>query len=475
MLNTDFDEDKSLSDLALSSPPPNLPVNTNHVLFEAFPKQDEFVEAVFSGAYRYLLYGGAIRGGKSFLEVAIFLLLARIYPGSRWVICRATVPLLRRNVLPIFWKLCPKNFLPRDGYNQQTMTATFVNGSELIFFAEQAEDDPELTRLDGFEFNGIGLEEAHELQEKTFHKAQLRVGSWIMSPMPPMLIILTCNPHGGWLKRTFYDPWLEGLLQAPYYFLQAKIHDNPYIPKEFIEKLKDLPPELAKRFVEGSWDSTDEDNQLIGWSAIHKAEANLQTDDLSFSMAVDVGYTGTDPSVWTIMKGPNIYKSVAIGKTMTDEVVEQTIAFIKEFNLDCDVVGVDGVGVGAGVISYLWKQKYMVQNLQGGATPEELFLDSGLELFQFRNLRAQMAWIMKHDIEKGIVGGLCNAHNVQKLKDDLAAQRYKVVLDKTIQLLSKDEIKKLIHRSPDDGDSAIMCNWVRRKKQLTSTPGFVFG
>jgi len=30
------------------------------ILFESFPKQDEFLEAVFSNRYNIILYGGAI-------------------------------------------------------------------------------------------------------------------------------------------------------------------------------------------------------------------------------------------------------------------------------------------------------------------------------------------------------------------------------------------------------------------------------
>ena len=34
---------------------------SKQVLFESFPKQDEFLEAVFSNNYNFIMYGGAIR------------------------------------------------------------------------------------------------------------------------------------------------------------------------------------------------------------------------------------------------------------------------------------------------------------------------------------------------------------------------------------------------------------------------------
>jgi hypothetical protein len=40
-----------------------------------FPKQQEFLECVFSGSYDIILYGGAIRGGKIFAGLVAILLL----------------------------------------------------------------------------------------------------------------------------------------------------------------------------------------------------------------------------------------------------------------------------------------------------------------------------------------------------------------------------------------------------------------
>ena len=36
-------------------------LKTKNVLFQPFPKQEEFIDAVMSGDYNFILYGGAIR------------------------------------------------------------------------------------------------------------------------------------------------------------------------------------------------------------------------------------------------------------------------------------------------------------------------------------------------------------------------------------------------------------------------------
>jgi hypothetical protein len=68
-------------------------------------KQTEFAEALLSGNYRYLLYGGAIRGGKTVCALLLCIILARMYKGSRWAIVRKDLPTIKRNTLPSFKRI----------------------------------------------------------------------------------------------------------------------------------------------------------------------------------------------------------------------------------------------------------------------------------------------------------------------------------------------------------------------------------
>ena len=218
------------------------------------PAQDTFAEAVFSGRYRYLGYGGAIRSGKSAVAIILAQTLARIYPGSRWAIVRKDLPTLRRNVLPTFSKFRIEGFA--TPVNQSTWLSKCSNGSELVFFTESIKDDPDLDRWKGLEVNGFILEEGNELQEVSWRKAIERAGSWIVPNIPeqpPPLIIVTCNPSAGWVKRVFYDPWANGSLEEPFYFQKATIADNPHLEPAYIESLKSLPQREYNRFVLGDW------------------------------------------------------------------------------------------------------------------------------------------------------------------------------------------------------------------------------
>ena len=96
------------------------------VVFEPHPKQEEFIRAVLSQKYKYLLFGGAAGGGKSYVSLATLIILAKIYPGSKSFVIRESLPTLKRTTIPSFYKLCPKSFI--DTHNQAEQTVRFTNG-----------------------------------------------------------------------------------------------------------------------------------------------------------------------------------------------------------------------------------------------------------------------------------------------------------------------------------------------------------
>ena len=232
------------------------PIIRKEVLFNPFPKQLEFLEAVFSGLFSIIMYGGAIRGGKTAGGIGALLLLCKKYPGSRWAIVRDSLPTLKRTTIPSFFKFCPRSFM--RSYNQEQQLVTFTNGSQIIFFPENFDDDKELNRWRGLEVNGFLLEEVNELNEKSFYKAIERAGSHVMpeGKKPKPLIMCTCNPAGNWVKDKFYTPFKEGTLPPKWCYISSKIFDNPFVTADhdYMESLKNLPRYEYDVFVNGNWD-----------------------------------------------------------------------------------------------------------------------------------------------------------------------------------------------------------------------------
>lgn len=229
------------------------------VLFDPFPKQAEFINAVLSGNFSFILFGGAIRGGKTFALLALFIVLCKIFPGSRWALVRKDLPTIKRNLYPSWNKIKPDRFI--KNHNNETHTVTFNNGSQIIFYPENYAQDKNLDRWKGLEVNGFGFEEINECQQVSLYKAFERAGSYVVPGLkvqPKPIVVATCNPTQGWVKELIYTPWKEDRLKPSWHYIQSRIHDN--IP--LIEAQPDYLPSLRENlntyeflvYVEGDWD-----------------------------------------------------------------------------------------------------------------------------------------------------------------------------------------------------------------------------
>jgi hypothetical protein len=216
------------------------------------PKQIEAIEAIESGKYNFILFGGAIRGGKSWWGLGSLIILCEIFPGSRWCVIRENTDRLRTTTIPSFLKLSPWGKLRQNPYEYH-----HHNGSTILFKGENIQKDPDLDSFKGLEVNGFLLEEINECQQQTLYKCFERAGSWIIpnskeSPKP--IIIATCNPTNGWVKELIYLPWRKNSLPEKWVYIPAKITDNPYLSDDYKESLKNLPRYEYEVFVEGNWD-----------------------------------------------------------------------------------------------------------------------------------------------------------------------------------------------------------------------------
>ena len=297
------------------------------VLFESFPKQDEFIEAVFSNKYEFILYGGAIRGGKTFCGLGTLILLSKIYPGSRWCVVRKTLQVIKQNTYPSWDKIKPVNFVKNN--DKDVHTVTFKNNSQIIFFGENYERDKEFNRWRGLEVNGFLLEEINELQEKGYFKAVERCGSYVIpatknnpNPKQPNPIIMaTCNPTYGWVKNRFYDRWKNKTLSPRELYISSKIFDNPYISEKYKEQLKKLPQYEYEVFVNGNW----EVQLKTGNEFFKKFELDIHVKPIEKENAVyhismdDNVFPYISITIWQIKKINDLYRVIQVDEICAED------------------------------------------------------------------------------------------------------------------------------------------------------------
>lgn len=206
----------------------------------------------FMARRRFIGYGGARGGGKTWSVRMKAMLLASRYAGIKILIVRRSFQELRDNhILPLQMEL-------RDiaRWKEQEKRFIFPNGSYIRFGYCSAERD--VLRYQGQEYDIIFIDEATQLTEYQFQtfKGCLRGVSGY-----PKRMYLTCNPGGvghAWVKRLFIDRLYHGDERADdYEFIQAKVTDNPVLMErdpEYIHMLESLPYELREAWLNGSWD-----------------------------------------------------------------------------------------------------------------------------------------------------------------------------------------------------------------------------
>ena len=201
---------------------------------------------------KYVAFGGARGGGKSWAVRTKAKLLALQYPGIRLLLVRRTYQELESNHI---------RFLRGELHRLAEYRATarqfvFYNGSVLDF--GYCACDGDMDRYQGTEYDVIFIDEATQ-----FHERWLRQFAACIRGVNgfPKRIYYTCNPGGpshGYIKRLFIDRRYEpGENGEEYVFIPARVTDNKALLKvqpDYLRQLEALPKRLREAWLEGKWD-----------------------------------------------------------------------------------------------------------------------------------------------------------------------------------------------------------------------------
>jgi hypothetical protein len=217
-------------------------------MIEFTPKQTEAMNAVASEEYSFILFGGAMGGGKTFFGLSALLIMCQAFPKSRWCVIREDLEKIRITTIPSFTKLNPSGRLKTSPYEY-----THPNGSVIMFKGENYDKDRELNWMKGLEVNGFLFEEINECSETALDIAFGRAGRWECNPRPKPIIMATCNPTFNWVKKRVYDKWERAELPPNWLYIPSKITDNPHLTEAYKENLLNMPRFQYELFVKGNW------------------------------------------------------------------------------------------------------------------------------------------------------------------------------------------------------------------------------
>src|SRR3990167_11321815 len=236
------------------------------------PKQLEAWNKLFDNRCKYLLYGGAAHGGKSYFLRWAALGLA-LYYTSKYKIRNIPIglfsedyPTLKdRQVVKI------KHEFPRWlGELRETRDEGFLFlgnkrfGEFLILLRNL--DDP--SKYSSVEFAAEFVEELTQNPVETFEDLRFRLR---FPGIDEVKFVGATNPGEvghSWVKKIWIepDPKNSDLEQDRFFFIPAKATDNRYTTEEDLNQLRSLPEQKRKAWLEGSWD-VFEGQVFSEWSA----------------------------------------------------------------------------------------------------------------------------------------------------------------------------------------------------------------
>lgn len=424
-------------------------------------RQGEYFDTVMAtcagqNQYRFFCYGGAIRGGKTAVTLAILIFLCRKYPNSRWHIVRDDFPNLKKTTIPSLEK-----FLPNRGFKANRDPGNYFyhyqNGSRIYIMPENLARDPELKSFLGLETNGIFLEQGEELSPMLWEKAKERTGSWYIDPMPPGFIFMTVNPTYTWPRRVFYEPWRRGELPPNYFYLNALPTDNPFVTEDQWAAWKEMDAELYDQFIRGNWDYDNRKNAVFDYDAVSDFFSNEFVPETGTRyITADPAYGGSDDFVVGVWDGWRLVEVTLYPKTSSVDVTAILRRKCMEYRVPASRVVFDATGSG--------------EHLKGdmrGAIPfigASAAIDTELDKTEaqkqankkpaFANLRAQCFFRAGRRMEdRGMFFAVENLHLQEMAQEELLAIRKADTPEgKPLQIIAKEEIREAIKRSPGLAD-----------------------
>ncbi|HEX2962270.1 MAG TPA: terminase family protein [Ignavibacteriales bacterium] len=411
-----------------------------------------------------ILFGGAKGGGKS--EALLFGALRYVnHNGYKALILRRTYPRLKEL---IGRSMCFRQLSAQ--YNKQGKTWTFPGGGTIRFGHCQNPGDE--LNYQGHQYHYIGFDQVEEFTEEMFLVIS---ACGRKTDDIPVRIRATANPGGVgriWVRKRWIKDKLpnvkyytEGIvdgkpLKLSSMFIPSSVYDNKILLEhnpQYVLFLQNLPEKLRRMYLEGDFDAGDDSDQLIPYKYIEKARVKPSL-ELSFPdsifLGVDVARFGDDKTEFVAIENGRLVSIEEFEKKDIAEVAALLMNKIKSCRINPENVGIDTVGLGAGVYDILRSQGIKLTEIVSGSKPLEIKGDP----FSYRNLRSQMLW---HFRERLRTGGAKIAIDDDLFEEEAISLRYQISNEKVIAVESKEEAKRRLGRSTNRLDAAVYADFVR--------------
>lgn len=423
----------------------------------------------FEATERYQVpYGGA-GSGKS-VSAAQKMIRHAAEDGGRVLTIRKVQKTCRNSTFQLYKDIIRAyGHWGRVSVNSTEMRIDFPSGGKIIHAG--LDDSEKLKSISGV--TRIWVEEATELDfpqseqdEPDLAQIDLRLRG--VDPEMDPAIVLTFNPT--YEARRIFEylgvpdtdlPTHEARRYGGDVFVQHTTHeDNPYVGKGYTSAFTRLGGAMAAAYDRGELVIVDDPDQVIPYEYVKRATTIPPEDGLQY-MGVDVARFGDDDTVVSYWQGSALTGLEHLEEDDTQGTAAAVGTRIGRRSINAENVGVDAVGVGAGVLDGLRENGYPVTEIVSGgnAAPRKEKQEGRGDELRFKNLRSQMWWVLREALEESRISlAECCP---QRLVEDLCAPRFRIKSGDTVEVEPKRGrtsnwgIQNRIGRSPDDGDAAV--------------------
>lgn len=258
-------------------------------------------------------------------------------------------------------------------------------------------------------------------------------------------------------------------------FIPSRVTDNYfYVRSNYIQTLQSLPEPLRSKLLEGDFNAgvRDDEWQVIPTAWIDAAMARWKPRDDKGEMdsiGADIAAGGDDNMVIARRHGtwydqPIRIPGVEIPQDRAGPIAAGHIMVARKSRA---VIHADVIGWGLSCVNFLTENRVQTVPVNFARASDERSADGN---FKFFNWRAQVIWRMREALDPAAEHPVALPPD-PKLKADLASYRWSLT-KAGIVIEPKEEQKKRIGRSPDDGDAYCLANMTTIKiEQLEELKG----
>ena len=432
--------------------------------FAPTERQYEAWEKLNDNSTNEILYGGGARWGKSYFGCAWIIIQCISKPGSAWIIGRNELKRLRQTTLLTFFEVAKSLGISEQfNYNAQESVITFVNGSRVFLIdLSYMPSDPNYDRLGSYGITGVFIDEAQEIDAKAVNilKGRFSLLEWEWWDTIPKALY-TCNPAKNWIYSEFYKKKKEGRLESNKAFIPSLVTDNPHIKQEYINQLKTADKVTVERLLRGNFEYDDTPGRLFEYDAIIDMQTN-NAEVWERYISVDAARKGKDLAIIYVWDGLKLLEYIKIQKCTNTELEQRIQSKAGQYSIGMRNVVVDEDGVGGGIVDHL-RCKGFVNN----STP---IPGKNWEKPNYQNLKTQCYFKLAEYVNASKINMWCmQGNDWEQLCEELD-----VIVEKDIdkdgkkKIISKDDVKDKLGRSPDFADALMFRMYfeLKQKKKM---------